>query len=135
MTVLRTQRPTAGQLVRRLATDSSVLTEHLYAAGHPLSRHYHTSSFLTIVIGGSYGEEVDGKKDGCGQYGIRFLPAGELHADEYKTTCRCLHIELSSATLQSISAESSVALRPGAILRPACSYDWSTALRRVPSTR
>lgn len=107
--------PTAGHVLRSLEAKTVKLTEHRYAARSDLERHCHGSSFLTIVLRGAYSEEIQRRSEECRPRSVRFLPAGETHANRYYTDTLCLHLELSHDMLKELGEYANVRPAPGVV--------------------
>jgi len=118
MNTLYRERPTSGTVTRQLALSSATLTEHHYRASFQLQKHSHTSSFLTFVLHGTYLEDIGSTSQECRPRTVRFLPAGELHANRYGAETRCMHVEIQDPILDEIRQASRLRLSPGLVRAP-----------------
>ncbi|HEV2114301.1 MAG TPA: AraC family transcriptional regulator, partial [Terriglobales bacterium] len=90
----------SGRLVRQRTSGMLRILEHHYPAGLFLPVHTHENAYMTVVMYGDYAESCAGEEENCGPGAIRFLPAGESHADRYVAATRCLHVEIPRAILE-----------------------------------
>jgi AraC family transcriptional regulator len=71
---------------------------HLSVTEYPgdarLQWHGHDEPYLTYVVRGSYREKTRINTRECLQHFLVVHPAGEIHADEFSATTRCLNIHL-----------------------------------------
>ncbi|HTS48418.1 MAG TPA: AraC family transcriptional regulator [Bryobacteraceae bacterium] len=100
----------AGDVLRRRSVGPFVLSEQQYAAGMTLPQHVHQQALLTFVIEGTMRDNYDGQVNVCRPGALRFLPAGELHANEFETSVRCLHVSIGRDVMDSLERRS---LLPG----------------------
>ena len=119
MQVRDPERPTSGVVTRKLAAPALVLSEHIYGPHTELQRHYHSSSFLTFVLGGMYTEEIGRQRDRCSARMVRYLPAGEPHTNHYLQETRCLYVEVRDSFLAGLNRAS--VLAAGEVHAPAAS--------------
>jgi len=69
-----------------------------------MGRHSHPEVYLTIALGGSYGEQVEGTSRICGERTVVFRPAGEPHASQFHAQgARCLRVVLAPAWLAGLT--------------------------------
>jgi AraC family transcriptional regulator len=102
-------RPISGQVLAARRQPHLALTETLYPPGLLLARHSHVSTYLTFVVDGIYREGLARMTDTCRPRTIRWLPAGEPHADDYPRGARCLHVEIGP----SLTRRAQDGVRPG----------------------
>ena len=109
---------TAGQVTERRDLLNLKLRETVYPRGLSLSRHMHSSAYLSFVIEGHYTEHYQGHSAVCGEGSLRFLPAEEIHSNVYDEGARCLLVELQPDTLERLREHTHVLDRPGDISSP-----------------
>src|SRR5262249_46197675 len=95
-------RHVAGNVLKRLELPSLVISDNYYPRGLFLTRHTHEHSYFTIVTEGRYSEQFSGTEDACYPNMVRFLPAGEAHADNYFAGARCLQVQLTPAIFRRV---------------------------------
>ena len=66
----------------------------IHAAGSALGRHYHAREYFCFVTAGRFEERAGGSSHRCGEDMLVFHPPGEVHADVFGATTRCINIEL-----------------------------------------
>jgi len=69
----------------------------LHAAGSALAAHYHEREYFCFVTSGSFVERARGASHACGAETVVFHPPGDVHADRFDATTRCLNVELPSS--------------------------------------
>jgi AraC family transcriptional regulator len=72
-----------GELVKNCAVSGFLLSESTYRPGERINRHSHSSSYISILLRGSYRETYDLRTRDCSPSTIVFHPAGEVHADHF----------------------------------------------------
>lgn len=72
-----------GEQVRIREVDGFFLSESVYTAGQSISRHSHSSPYLSILLQGSYRETCEAQTRHCEPSTVVFHPAGEAHADRF----------------------------------------------------
>lgn len=109
------QHETSGEILRIRSIGSFTLIESLHPKGSSLRKHSHPHADVTFVIEGTlreryvYGECV--YRSGA----VRYLPAGEIHADEIESPLRCLHVRIDPVVLDGLGRKSRVPSRPAEI--------------------
>ena len=66
----------------------------LHPAGSALAPHYHVREYFCFVVTGQFEERAGGGSQRCGAEAMVFHPPGDIHADVFDATTRCLNIEL-----------------------------------------
>lgn len=78
------------------------LAEVHYAPGFSMGRHGHEQAYFTLVLAGSYSEQMDARDRTCLPGSVVFRPAGEPHASRFGAApSRCLRVRLGPQWLQS----------------------------------
>ena len=72
-----------GEQVKSREIGGFVLSESVYGAGAHISRHSHSSPYLSILIQGAYREACESQTRDCEPSTVIFHPAGEEHADRF----------------------------------------------------
>ena len=104
---------TAGRVVRRRNVSGFSLSENIYSEGLCLPKHRHSDAYLSFVLSGSYTEKYTDRECVCAAGALRFLPAGQLHEDEYNTEARCLLVRIEPPVFDRLGEYSRVLERPG----------------------
>ncbi len=102
----------SGEVLRRRALGPFTLSEHVYADGVVLPKHAHRQAFITFVIEGTFREQCGARTMVCRPGALRFLPAGEVHENNFESGARCLHVSIETATLDGLDRRSVVPRRP-----------------------
>ena len=105
----------AGEVLKRRSIGPYVLTEHLYSTTLSLPKHTHCDAFLTFVLEGTFRERCGAKNSICRPGALRFLPAGEVHENEFETRVRCLHVWINPGVLDGLDRRSVVPRKPAEI--------------------
>lgn len=105
----------AGEILRLRAIGPFTLSENVYPAGVVLPNHAHREAYITFVIEGAFRERYTNGSMVCRPGGVRFLPAGELHADEIESELRCLHISSDPEAFDRLARQSIVPRKPAQI--------------------
>ncbi len=105
----------AGEVLKRRSIGPYVLTEHLYSTTLLLPKHTHRDAFLTFVLEGTFRERCGAKSIICRPGALRFLPAGEVHENEFETRVRCLHVWINPGVLDGLDRRSVVPRKPAEI--------------------
>ena len=92
----------SGQLVRRRSIGPFTLSETFHAHELVLPKHAHRHVYVTFVIERTFHELYSGGAIICRSGGVRFLPAGEIHANRIQAGLRCLHISIDPAMLDQL---------------------------------
>ena len=74
-----------GEQVRSREVDGFSLSESVYRADQSISRHSHSSPYLSILLQGSYRETCEAQTRHCGPSTVVFHPAGETHDDRFSS--------------------------------------------------
>src|SRR5580658_10442978 len=82
----------AGEVLKKRSLGPYILTEHLYPNQVVLPKHVHRHAFLTFVIEGTFREHCGTRSSTLRTGALRFLPAGEVHENEFESQARCLHV-------------------------------------------
>jgi len=105
-------RELAGHVVRRRNVAGLSVAEHLYTGPIAIPKHVHRYALLTFVIEGTFREQRGGECVVCREGMVQFLPAGEMHADEFKGEVRCLHVSMGREALEGLDRRSVLPRRP-----------------------
>lgn len=105
-------RELAGRVVRRRSVAGLSVAEHLYAGPMAIPKHTHRHALLTFVIEGTFREHRGGEIVVCRAGMVQFLPAGEVHADEFEGEVRCLHVSIGREVLEGLDRRSVLPRRP-----------------------
>lgn len=105
----------AGEVLKRRSLGPYILTEHLYPTKLLLPKHSHRQAFLTFVIEGTYRERCGTGNIVCRPGALRFLPAGEIHENEFESRVRCLHVWMEAAVLDKLDRRSAIPRSPAEI--------------------
>jgi AraC family transcriptional regulator len=105
----------AGEVLKKRSLGPYILTEHLYPSRVALSKHAHRHALLTFVIEGTFREHCGPRSIICRPGALRFLPAGEVHENEFESRARCLHVWIDPAVLDGLDARAVVPRRPAEI--------------------
>lgn len=106
---------TSGEVLKRRSVGSYILTEHLYPDAVSLPKHAHRHAFLTFVIEGTFREHYGARSIVCRPGALRFLPAGEVHENEFEARVRCLHVWIDPSVLDGLDRRAVVPRRPAEI--------------------
>ena len=93
-------RSVSGHILNECHLPGLRITENLYRKGLRLRRHSHQNAYFTVVLGGTYMQAERGQGQFTPPRGVRFLPAGESHFNEFAGSARCLQVELCPAILE-----------------------------------
>lgn len=96
----------AGEVLQRRSVGPFTLSEQVYAAGSKLEEHVHRHALLTFVVEGTMRETCSGQVNMCRPGALRFLPAGELHANEFESAVRCLHVSIGREIMDALERRS-----------------------------
>jgi AraC family transcriptional regulator len=105
----------AGEVLKRRSLGSYVLTEHLYPQALLIPKRAHRQALVTFVIEGTFREDYGTKSIFCRPGAVRFLPAGEVHANEFESRARCLHVWINPVVVDGLDRRSVVPRRPAEI--------------------
>jgi AraC family transcriptional regulator len=105
----------AGEVLKRRSLGPYTLTEHLYPGELLIPKHSHRHAFLTFVIEGTYRERCGTRSIVCRPGALRFLPAGEVHENEFESRVRCLHVWIDPAVLDKLDSRSVIPRSPAEI--------------------
>ncbi|MGH9662917.1 MAG: AraC family transcriptional regulator [Bryobacteraceae bacterium] len=109
------QVPLAGEAVETRSTGGFTFTERVYPGGFALPRHYHDRAYLVFTLEGAYSECSSAGNSWCAQHSLRYLPAGEVHSNNFEKNVRCLLIEIEPAVIGRLREYAAVLERPGEI--------------------
>jgi len=112
----------AGNILRKRNIGGISVSEHLYSGPSRLPQHTHRHALLTFLIEGSFREYCSGETINCRTGMLRFLPAGEVHANEFEGHARCLHVSIGRDVLDSLDRRSVVPRRPAELSGLAASW-------------
>lgn len=115
-------REISGEILRKREIPGFVLTENRYPSGFTLPKHRHRCAYLTLVLEGSYFENHAGGNSTCGPGTLRFLPAGEVHGNDFPLGLRCLHVEIADEVVARIRQRTSILECAGEIIGPAATW-------------
>lgn len=104
-----------GEVFASRRAGGFTFSERRYAAGLRLPRHYHECAHLCIVLEGEYWEQYAAAAMRCSPRSLRYLPAGEVHANKFDKDVRCVVVEIDSAVVKRLQECSVVLDRPGEI--------------------
>jgi AraC family transcriptional regulator len=110
-----TPQDVAGEVLKRRSIGPYILTEHLYSKTVLLPKHSHRHAFLTFVLEGTFRERCGAGSIVCRPGALRFLPAGEVHENEFESRVRCLHVWIDPAVLDGLDRRSVVPRKPAEI--------------------
>ena len=110
-----TPQDAAGEVLKRRSIGPYILTENLYSDTVLLAKHAHRHAFLTFVIEGTFRERCGARSIVCRPGALRFLPAGEVHENEFESRVRCFHVWIDAAVLDGLDRRSVVPRRPAEI--------------------
>ena len=96
---------------QQLGVFSLSLTD--YENGTKLGWHRHAAPYLTYVLRGGYRERLGNLERQCDAHRLVVHDAGEVHADDFAASSRCLNIELDSQFL----AQREITLRSTGVVR------------------
>lgn len=105
----------AGEVLKKRSLGPYVLTEHLYPNGMVLPKHAHRHAFLTFVIEGTFREHCGARSTTLRPGALGFLPAGEVHQNEFESRARCLHVWIDPAVLDGLDTRAVLPRRPAEI--------------------
>ena len=105
----------SGEVLRRRTLGPFTLSEHSYADAVVLPKHAHRQAFITFVIEGTFREQCGASTIVYRPGALRFLPAGEVHENEFESGVRCLHVSIDPAVLDGLDRRSVVPRRPSEI--------------------
>ena len=105
----------AGEVLKRRSIGPYILTEHLYSKTVLLPKHSHRHAFLTFVLEGTFRERCGAESIVCRPGALRFLPAEEVHQNEFESRVRCLHVWIDPAVLDGLDRRSVVPRKPAEI--------------------
>jgi AraC-like DNA-binding protein/quercetin dioxygenase-like cupin family protein len=105
----------AGEVLKLRTIGPFTLREMLYPAGLALPNHTHREAFITFVIEGTLQETYSSGAVVCRPGAVRFLPAGEMHANQVESELRCLHVSGTPETFDQVARQSVVPKTPAQI--------------------
>ena len=92
------------------------VVENQYPSGLELSRHFHEHAYLSYVLEGPYAESYGGSESViCAPGVLRYLPAGQRHANVFDQGSHCLIVEVENEALQRVEEHTQALERPGEI--------------------
>ncbi|HYL34918.1 MAG TPA: AraC family transcriptional regulator [Bryobacteraceae bacterium] len=111
----RSPSEAAGEVLKLRTIGPFTLREMLCPAGLVLPHHTHREAYITFVIEGSFQEMYSTGATVCRPGAVRFLPAGETHANEVESELRCLHISGSPEAFDQFARQSVIPKTPAQI--------------------
>jgi len=105
----------AGEVLKRRNLGPYILTEHLYLKASTLPKRAHRHALVTFVIEGTFKEHYGEESIVCRPGTIRFLPAGEVHENEFESRVRCLHVWIDLSILETLDRRAVAPRRPAEI--------------------
>jgi AraC family transcriptional regulator len=102
----------AGEVLKKRSLGPYILTEHVYPNRVVLSKHAHRHAFLTFVIEGTFREHCGTRSITLRPGALRFLPAGEVHENDFESRARCLHVWIDPKVLDGLDARAVLPRRP-----------------------
>jgi len=108
----KANRDTSGEILRLRSIGPFTLSENLYTPGLVLQKHTHPNAYITFVVDGVFREHYGAETMTCRQGSLRFLPADEVHANEFDSRTRCLHVRIDPEVLHELDQHSVVPKRP-----------------------
>ncbi len=106
---------TGGEVLKKRNLGPYILTEHFYPHRTALPKRAHRQAFLTFVIEGTLREHCGARSATLGPGALRFLPAGEVHENEFESRSRCLHVWIDPVVLDGLNARAVLPRRPAEI--------------------
>ena len=104
-----------GDVLKFRTIGPFTLSEMVYPAGLMLPNHTHREAYITFVIEGICHETYASGAIVCRPGGVRFLPAGEMHANHVESELRCLHISSPPEAFDQVARQSVVPRTPAQI--------------------
>jgi AraC family transcriptional regulator len=90
-----------GSVLKERRVVNSILTEYAYPPETRITRHSHALPYFSIILRGAYDEIHGNKLRECKPAMLFFHPAGELHADRFRSDlCRVFSFELGTQWLE-----------------------------------
>jgi AraC family transcriptional regulator len=112
-------REVSGKVIGSYRAGGMVLSEHVFESGAQFDRHAHAENLLSVVLSGHYRETMSsGAVEDCRARSVRYLPAGETHADSHLSKTGCLVVRLDPRILERAREHSAVIERPGDLPDP-----------------
>jgi len=105
----------AGETLRARTFGQFTVSEKMYPAGLALANHAHREAHITFVVEGIFREQYSRGEMTCRTGTVRFLPAGEVHANEIEGGMRCLNISASAEFLDQLRGKPLVPSNPSQI--------------------
>jgi len=102
----------AGVVLRKRQLPGFEITEESYETFTKTSQHRHSNAHLTFVLDGSYVERYSGAGIVYGPGSLRFLPARELHDNEFQGGLRWLQVRVEEPILERVREHSAALERP-----------------------
>ena len=96
---MRSIIPLAGVPLLQRQLGDFRMTNRKLPPGLRLTRHCHDTSVVTVVTYGGFQERLHNRLEECRPGAVRFLPAGEPHANYIDNPAACLQFELSPALI------------------------------------
>ena len=94
---------TLGAVSHRYQFAGAAVSLVTHDGGRVLPRHAHSASSLTVVLGGEYGEDIEGRYRVVPPMNAALKPAGILHSNKFgRRGALCLLIELQATTIESL---------------------------------
>ena len=89
--------------------------ENQYPAGLELRWHNHEHAYLSYVLEGSYSESYGASSTTCAPRVLRYLPAGQKHANLFDAATRCVIVQVERAALDRVKEHTKMLERPGEV--------------------
>jgi AraC family transcriptional regulator len=107
---------TQGTVVATRRVPGFQVIESHYPAGLELSPHFHDHAYLSFVLEGPYSESYGASASVvCAPRVLRYLPAGQSHANVFDAGSHCLIVEVEAEALKRVEEHSKALDRPGEI--------------------
>jgi len=119
----------SGDIVKHRDVAGFSLSERAYSSGTVLPPHCHAQAYLSFVLAGEYVETYARRAGVCAQGALYFLPAGELHRNEFLTEVRTLLVKIEPVILDRLRDHATVLSAPGEVTGLACSWLANRMLR------
>jgi AraC family transcriptional regulator len=109
---LRGPEDLSGRILRKRTIGPFTVSEHVYSDGAGLPNHSHRHALLTFVVEGTFREHYEDRTIVCRPGALHFVPAGQVHSDEFETNVRSLHVAMSRDVLDGLDRRSVVPRKP-----------------------
>jgi len=122
---LRQPSPSAtisGQVLRMREIADFRLFEVEYRAGLELRPHFHPHGHLIYVIEGIYPETSNAGTIELAANSLYYLAPGQPHANRFKSSARCLIVEIAAAVLARLKDAANTLEKPGEVHGPVAGW-------------